>query len=288
MTKPSRFVLVLAAWFAVGCQNPRPRVQISPQHARQLNLVLSGGVAADQAGALYLTTPGTLMRYEPKRNRLEDLLNDPRRDIQDLAVTSEGAVLALCSQELCAYVPGHLIRLYRLPGPAIALSCDRQFAYVLSAAGSGARLVRTTLLGPTKGTTQTLLATEDQPRALCAVRGGCLVASGGNIIKVTDPESAEDSEVTTVLLVSMQEPITAVVADQDKLIVYFATANMTYAWIQGQIVPIFPAGSRLAFAKDTLTICRSAGLDSQLIQIPSAGQHVLNLLSDLNKNAQSH
>ena len=288
MTKPSLLVITLAALFAIGCPMARPRVQISREQAKQLNLTMSGGVATDSAGSIYLTTPSTLVRYESGRNRLEDLLDEPRRDLQDVAVTSEGAVLVLGSQDLCAYVPGHLIRLYRLPDPAFALSCDRQFAYVLTAANPGARLLRITLTGSDKGSSQVLLATEDRPRALCGVRGGCLVASGGNILKITDPEPSTDSassEVTTVLLVSMQEPITSIAADQDKFIVYFATIDMTYAWIQGQIIPIFPAGSRLALSKDTLTICSPVG---QLIQIPGVAKHAQQLLKDLVKNAKRH
>ena len=148
------------------------------------------------------------------------------------------------------------------------------------ARGQGARLLRIHLSGRNKGLQQTLLTTEDRPRALCAVRGGCLVASGGNIVKVSDPAPAADNaegEVATVLLAAVQEPVTSVVADQGKLIVYFATADMTYAWIQGQIVPVFPAGSRLAWAKDTLTICRPSSPGSQMIQIPAASKHTEGL-----------
>jgi hypothetical protein len=289
MNRPFLIILSIAAMSAMGCQATGPRVQISPEHAKQLNLSLSGGVAADKAGSVYLTTPGTLMRYEPGRNRLEDLLNDPRQDLQDVSVTPEGAVLALCSRELCAYVPGNLLRLYTLPGPATALSCDREFAYVLTSLDKGSRLLRITLTGTGKGAIQPLLTTQDRPRALCAVRGGCLMASGGNIVKVTDPAPSTDgtgNELTTVLLVSVQEPITSIAADQGKLIVYFATPAMTYAWIQGQVVPVFPAGSRLALSKDTLTICLASGTDSQLIQIPGASQHAQRLLSELNKKTQ--
>ncbi len=132
-------------------------------------------------------------------------------------MTSEGVVLVLRRRELSACVAGYLVSLHSLPEDAIAVSCDREFAYVLTARGQGARLLRIHLSGDNKGLQQTLLTTEDRPRALCAVRGGCLVASGGNIVKVSDPAPAADNaegQVATVLLAAIQEPVTSVVADE--------------------------------------------------------------------------
>jgi len=286
-TRMTRHAFLLAiAVSAIGCQTGGPRVQISPQQAGELHLELSGPVAADGSGSLYLTTPTTVMRYEPARRRVEDLLIDPCRDIRGVAVTHEGVVLVLRPRVLSACVAGYLVPLHNLPDDALALSCDREFAYVLTARGQGAHLMRIGLAGSVKGQMQTLLTTEDRPRALCAVRGGCLVASGGNIVKVADPAPAADgdeSQIATVLLAAVDEPVTSVVADQDRLIVYFATADMTYAWIRGQIVPVFPTGSLLAWAKDTLTICLPARPNSQVIQIPAVSKHTEGLLKQLEQ-----
>jgi hypothetical protein len=269
---------------ATGCQTNRPQVQISREQARDLDLELSGGIAADGSEIVYLTTPTGVMQYKHKGNQIESLLIDPFRDIRDVAVTSEGVVLVLRNRELAAGLAGHLIPLHKLSEDAIAVSCDREFAYVLTARGQGARLLRIALSGPDKGRQQTLLVTEDRPRALCAVRGGCLVASGGNIIKVSDPAAnGPKGEIVAVLLAAIQEPVASVVADQDRLIVYFATADTTYAWIQGQIVPIFPAGSRLAWAKDTLTICQPSRPGSQLIRISAVATHTEGILKQLGK-----
>ena len=220
---------------------------------------------------------------------MENLLNDPYPNIRDVAVTPGGTVLVLRPRELALYMAGYLVTLYRLPGEATALSCDRDFAYVLTDRGQGARLLRIALTGTSKGSTKLILTTQDRPQALCAVRGGCLVASGGNIIKVTDPvggEQGADSEVTTVLLVAMHEPVTSVAADQDRLILYFATDDMTYAWLQGQILPVFPAGSRLAWARDTLTICRPAKPDSQIVRIPNVSRHTNALLEEIAQSTR--
>ncbi len=287
--KTTTIRLMLSAAIAVsvmGCQAGGPHVQISTEHAGELNLELSGGIAADGSGSVYVTTPATVMRYEPGPDKMENLLIDQRSDIRDVALTSEGVVLVLRPRDLSACVAGYLVSLHSLPEDAIAVSCDREFAYVLTARGRGARLLRIHLSGDSKGLQQTLLTTEDRPRALCAVRGGCLVASGGNIVKVSDPAPAAGSsegEVAAVLLAAVQEPVTSVVADESRLIVYFATADMTYAWIQGQIVPVFPAGSRLAWARDTLTICRPSRPGSQILQIPGAGKHTEGLLKQLDK-----
>ena len=282
-------LVIAVALSATGCQTGGPHVQISREHAKELNLELSGGIAADGSGSVYVTTPATVMRYKPGPNQMENLLIDSCPDIRDVAVTSDGVVLVLRRRELSACVAGYLVSLHSLAEDAIAISCDGEFAYVLTARGQGARLLRIHLSGDNKGLQQTLLTTEDRPRALCAVRGGCLVASGGNIVKVADPAPTADnaeSQVATVLLAAIQDPVTSVVADQDRLIVYFATADATYAWIEGQIVPIFPAGSRLAWAKDTLTICLPSHPGSQIIQIPAVSKHTEGLLKQLEKGAK--
>ncbi len=282
-----RFTFLAAiAISTIGCQSGGPQVQISRERAGELNLQLSGGVAADDSGLVYLTTSTTVMCYKPGPNRMENLLIDSCSDIRDVAVTSEGVVLVLRQRQLSACMAGYLVSLYPLSEDGIAVSCEREFAYVLTARGQGARLLRICLSGSDKGTQQTVLTTEDRPQALCAVRGGCLVASGGNVVKVLDPVPTAENpngEVATVLLAAIQEPITSVVADQKKLIVYFAAADATYAWIQGQVVPIFPAGSRLAWAKDTLSICRPSPSASQMIQIPSASKYTTDLLKQLDK-----
>lgn len=279
-------LVILTAVSAMGCQSEGLRLQISPQNAKDVDVEFTGGIAAQGSDVLYLTTPTNVMRYEPGPNRMESLLFDACQDIRGVAVTPEGVVLVLRGRALSSPVAGYLVAIHPLPTDGIAVSCDREFAYVLAARGRGAQLLRIPLAGAAKGQTQTLLTTEDRPAALCAVRGGCLVASGGNLVKVADPVPAAgdaESQIATILLAAIREPITSVVADQDKLIVYFATADTTYAWIQGQIVPIFPAGSRLALAKDTLTICLPSRAGSQVIQIPAVSKHTADILKQLEK-----
>lgn len=278
-------LLILTLLSICGCQSGRPEVKISPEQARTLNLNLSGGVAANSSGDVFLTTPSGIQKYNPRKNQLENLLNDSVTDIQDVAVTSNGVLLALRPRTLCGVAAGYLFSIHSLPVNAFALSCDREFAYILLRNARGAQLIRYHLTGTTQGHIQPILATEDVPQALCAVQGGCLLASGGNLIKVTDPIAGEDqaqSQVATALLVAIQNPITSVVADQSRLIVYFSTANITYAWIQGQIIPVFPAGDRLAWAKDTLTICRTSQQEDQIIQIPNISKHTNDLIKKLS------
>jgi len=278
------WIAILGLLAVCGCQSEGPQVRISLEQARTLNLSLTGGVAADASGSVYLTTSDGLQRYHPAGHHLENLLQDSAKDIRDVAVTSEGVVLALRPRTLCA-AAGYLIDILALPAEATALSCDREFAYMLTHRSNGASLIRYDLTGDTKGYIQTILTTEDRPQAICAVRGGCLIASGGTLVKVTDPAPSADqshSQVATALLVAMRDPITSVVTDQGRLIVYFSTANTTYAWFQGQVLPIFPAGNRLAWSKDTLTICLASPSDSQLIQIPAVSKHVESLAKGLS------
>ena len=286
--KTITIVLALAAAIALsatGCQTAGPKVRISKEQALEVNLDLSGGVAADGEGSVYVTTADGVTRYEPKTSTMENLLIDSCPDVRDVALTGEGVVLALRKRELSACVAGYLVPLYSLPEDGLAVSCDRDVAYVLTARGQGARLLRIGLSGADKGSQQTLLTTQDRPRALCGVRGGCLIASGGNIVKVSDPAptaTGGQSQIAAVLLAAIQEPVLSLAADQDKLIVYFATEGTTYAWIQGKIVPIFPAGSRLAWAKDMLTICKPSR-PGQIVQIPAVSKHTEGLLKQLQK-----
>ena len=311
--------LTVVALSALGCQTTTkttngPRLLIRPEQAKKIDLKLTGAIAGDQAGFVYLVTPTNVMRYDPKVNQIEPMLVDPAQDItgvsgtpegvmlrlleqklvgphkyiSDVAVTPDGVVLVLLPQELDAYVAGHLVKVHSVPAPALMVSCDREFAYILAATEKGAKLLRYHLTGGAKGTTDTVLTTQDCPRALQAVPGGCLVASGGNIVKVTDPVQAPGEtgpHVATVLLVAIGEDVTSVAVDPRKSYVYFATEDATFVWAQGQILPVFPAGSRLLWVDDTLTICQpSVG---QLVQIGSVSGHVQKLLAGEKKASPS-
>jgi hypothetical protein len=255
-----------------GCKSPQARILLPREHAQSLGLRLSGGLAVETSGALLLTTPTTLVRYHTSANRLEELLNDPARDLRDVALTSEGVILVLRARELSAFLAGYLVRICRLPGEGVALACGREAAYVLVATPSGGRLLRIALSGPDRGLLQPMLASEDRPRALCAVPGGCLVASGGNLLKVTDPAPGHGrQEVSTALLISMQEPILSIAADPERRTVYLATADATHAWTPEGLLPFFPAGDRLTLIQDRLFIGRSSG-DAQIVEIPSASR----------------
>jgi hypothetical protein len=185
-------------------------------------------------------------------------------------------------------VAGHLVKVHSVPANAMTISCDRELAYILVTGEKGAKLVRYHLTGSTKGLIDTLLTTEDRPRALCAVPGGCLVASGGNIVKVTDPAQAPDEaepHTATILLVAIGEDVTSVAVDPHKNYVYFATKDATFVWAEGKVLPVFPAGSRLLWVDDTLTICQlSVG---QVVQINSVSGHVQKLLAGGQKAGPS-
>lgn len=279
------FLVSLALLCLCGCQSGTgPALEISNEQAQALNLSLTGGVAADASGSVYLTTPDGLQRYDPGQRQLENLLDRSVTDLRAVAVTSDDVVLVLRPQALCGVAAGYLIDIHTVPGEATALSCDRGFAYILARTPKGGRLIRYTLTGDKRGYLQPILTTEDHPQAICAVAGGCLIASGGTIAKVTDPAPASGhtpSQVSTAVLVVMQQPITSVVADRRNSIVYFSTADATYAWIEGQVLPIFPAGNRLAWSRDTLTICLAGQKRGQLIQIPAVSQHTRNLVRSL-------
>lgn len=278
-------LLMLIPVFALGCQSTTngPRLLLSPDQAKKIDLKLAGGLAGDTAGFLYLQTPDNVMRYDPKSNQIEPMLLEACSDIRDVAVTSEGVVLVLRPRELDAYLAGRLLKLSDLPAEALTLSCDRQFAYILVTRGAGSKLLRYHLTGAT-GAIEELLTLEDRPQALSGVPAGCLVASGGNIVKVSDPAGAigeNGPHVSTILLVALGEQVTSVAVDPRTSYLYFATKDATFVWAQGQILPVFPAGSRLLWVDDTLTICQPS--IGQIVQIGSVSSQVQKTLTGLQR-----
>jgi hypothetical protein len=103
-------------------------------------------------------------------------------------------------------------------------------------------------------------------------------------IPVQAPDETEP-HLSTVLLVALGEDVTSVAADLRKNYVYFATKDATFVWAEGGVLPVFPAGSRLLWVDDTLTICQpSVG---QLVQIGSVSGHVQKLLAGEQKAGSS-
>lgn len=246
------------------------RVGITNQQASELGIVFKPGIACGPSNSLYIVTDRGLVLYDPGCKRIEQILNGDYPDIADVECLSDGTVLVLRQGRLDAWAARYLIKLYEIPNGAVALSCNGDCAYLLLVHQDGGRLLRIELTGPKRGRIQTILVTEDRPSAICAVEGGCLVASGGNVFKVTDP--SDSGEVLKVLLVAIQDPICSLAVDQDRLILYLAGRDAAYAWINGQVLPLFPAGGALALAGDTLTICTPGRTNGQLIQIPSVSQ----------------
>lgn len=275
---------VLMMLVTAGCQAGGVRVPISPEQARQLKLQPNGGIAVDSEGLVYLTTAANLTRYDPRTHQVTDLLLAGEAGLRDVALTGDGVVLVLQSDELSAYVSGYLLKLASLPTQAQALSCDRGYAYVQARDGAGTtRLLRYDLK---QHTLETLAVLEDPLSAICAVRGGCLVACGGKVFKVTDPKAAGAGgrESAVVLLFAISGPITALAADADHKIVYCADKDMTYAWVEGQIVPLFPCGGRLAWRGDVLTICQPGS--GQVVQVGGAAGEVERVCKALAKAGQ--
>lgn len=259
-----------------GCQSSNVLVTISPDQAKQVNLHPTGGIAANDDGQLYLTTASNLVRYDPDNHSLTDLLLQPASDLGDVALTKDGVALVARAGQLDAYLSGYLVKVIDLPATAQAVSCGRDSAYIQTRHTAGTtRLLRYGLISHQLDT----LAIMDHPLdAICAVPGGCLVAAGGNVFKVTDP--APDTHQTIVaMLFAIQGPVVSLAADPNEKIVYVSDPDMTYVWTQGTILPFFPSGGRLAWNNDTLTICQTG--TGQIVQIQAAAARVAGLLKGL-------
>ncbi len=266
--------IVIAATVA-GCQSTGVYVPMTPQQASQANLHPNGGIAVNGDGQIYLTTASTLMRYDVEGDTLTDLLVSRSEDLRDVAFTKDDVALVLQSDGLSAYVAGQLMKAIDLPGEPQAVSCNAQYAYIQTNESAATAAVTTTsrLLryGLESHRLETMATMGHRLNAIAAVPGGCLVAAGGNVFKVTDP-SPVDRQVTVVLLFAIQGPITSLVADVSRKAVYVADKDMTYAWADGSVIPFFPCGGRLAWSKDTLSICDPA--TGQIVQVRAASKQV--------------
>lgn len=108
------------------------------------------------------------------------------------------------------------------------------------------------------------------PVALAVALAGSL-----RVLAQDAPPARFEAWEETQALASEAE-VRSIAADEDRGVVYFADADVTYALAEGRVVSIFPLGGSLAFADGVLTIASPA--TRQVVQVDRAGDLVSRVL----------
>lgn len=198
-----------------------------------------------------------------------------------MTVTDDGLLYATDRNQLRLFAGGRLHNLLEshsadVPGKWLLSSHGKTTLYLVESVTE-----RSTLFSyDTRSKEVFGIAEFEQPvYAVAAVRGGCLVATANTIYKVFDRSDDASADVLCLMvcsIASQDRQILSLAADENRRAVYFSTEDGTWAYVDGQIVPLLPAGGVLAFAGDTLNIWDKD--QRQLLQIGHPAQRARTAL----------
>lgn len=250
---------VLVLLCLAGCSSVPPFQVLGPQALDEFDVSSSTHVGAAPDGSVCLATETALLRIHPKKRSVEVLFEgDAGTQLQDVAVAENGLVYVTDRGRLSLFAGEQLHPL--LQGSSVSQG------WLVSTYGEGTLYLCT--VGDSAGGRATLfhynvltkqirgVAEFDQTiAAINAVRGGCLVATQDTITKIFLSDYV--TEATSLMVCSIQarnRSIVSLAADETQRAVYFSTQDGTWAYVDGQVVPLLPAGGALAFAGHSLTI----------------------------------
>lgn len=233
---------------ALAACSTGPRALVTSEHSRSLSLHLSGPVTADAAGNVFALTPVNVVRYDPSGHRIEELLFE-NAGLAAIAAVPDGPLLVLSGNRLEALVAGRRVPIVDLSGPGLLLASRRDAAYVAVQAGADVDVLRYRFA---EKSLEPLFRSSARPSALAAVPGGCLVAMGSGVHKVFDP--GRGRIVRRLLFATSARTVPGLAADPDSETIFFSDGQETYAWKEGRIWPLFPAGGALAVAAGRVVI----------------------------------
>lgn len=271
-----------ACLLLAGCGGVLRGTPETTLHAMGVSSWLLLAVSPDRG--VFLPCEGNLLRYDPRRDRHEQVFLEAGPEIQSVACLSSGALLFADGERLATCVAGCRVPVATLPavGKALSVWADR-YAYVACAPdGGGGLLCRYDL---ERKELRELMATEEPIWELAAVRGGCLVAQGGAVHRVFDdtgegdpPADASAEEVRLFFVLALKDdPVTSIDADPATRVVYFADNDVTYAYLDGEVVPMAPMGGAVRVRGDVLTIFDS--VRRQLLEVPDAADRARRALA---------
>jgi hypothetical protein len=251
---------VLPLLLALAACSTGSRALVTTEHSRSLTLQLSGPVTADSAGCVFALTPVNVVRYDPSAHEIEELLFE-NAPLAALSAVPDGPLLVLAGRRLEAVAAGRRVPIVDLPGEGLLLASRRGAAYVAVRVGADVDVLRYRFA---ERTLEPLFRSGARPSALAAVPGGCLVAMGSGVHKVFDPDRGQ--VVRRLLFASSAPALSGLAADPDSRTIFFSDGEETYAWKEGRIWPLFPAGGALAAAAGRVVVADSR--HGQLFDLP--------------------
>lgn len=255
-----RAAIAMAACLILGACSGGPRVLMSGEHSKSVNLHLAGPMTADSDGNVFVLTPSNVARYDPAGHELEELLFE-QIEMKALAAVPGGPLLVLSGNRLEAIVAGKRVQIAELPGTGLCLAAGKEAAYLTVSARGEFGLMRYRFQ---ERVLETLCWTAERINALAVVPGGCLVAAGLGVHKIFDPH---DGEVRRRLLFAVSgNALSGLASDADAGAIYFSDGDATYAWKEGRVATVFPMGGTLAVARGRLIIADRR--HRQILELP--------------------
>ncbi|GIW72388.1 MAG: hypothetical protein KatS3mg102_1930 [Planctomycetota bacterium] len=273
-----RWVRVAAGWWATaagllaGCATDVQVWVVAPKAVETGLRMPERLVAIDDGDLLFLSAadPCPLRRVRPEQGQWEALLLEARPDLVDLAAGGEGGpILVLCRSELAVFFAGQLVRLCELPAEGRRLSWRNDHVYLaLQDPATGAGLLCRYELEARR--LQVLLRVTQSIDAVCALPGGCALASGGAVYKFFEPaQSAPTGQLVLLFAVAGLGPVTSLLADESAgPALRRGRRRPRMCWSAGRVLSFFPVGGALAQADGHLWI---ASARTQQLSAPPSG-----------------
>jgi hypothetical protein len=242
-----------------GCGGTPDLQIIGPEAIDGLSAAPDAMLAAAPDGAIMLASDDTIFRIHPQKGSVETIFEgDSENDLTAVTVADDGLLYVGDRDRLKLFAGGRLHNLVK--------SNSSSGKWFLSAHGKTALYAAewvsgrsTTLFRYELGSKDVFgIAVFEEPiQAIAAVRGGCLVAISNTIYKIFDHSDGDSKDALCLMVCSVasgDRQICGLAIDEDRRAVFFTTEDGTWAFVDGQIVPLLPAGGALAFAKKTLSI----------------------------------
>ena len=284
MTRQWVFVAGFAVMLCLSGCSSTPGLQVMlPRVFDQLDVPSSAAMASASDGAVLMATDTRLLRIDPKKRTVETIFEgSSQNQLSDVAVSENGLVYVADHNRLTLFAGEQLHDLLQGSNPSQGWLLSTYAHTDLYLCSRKSRGNDSTLFHYNTQTKQIRgLAEFDRPiTAIAGVRGGCLVATKNTIYKIFQGD--DSAEVISLMVCSVKaqdRQIVSLAADEAQRAVYFTTEDGVWAYVDGHVVPLLPAGGQLAFAGDTLTLWDNVA--RQLLQIKAPATRARKILQTM-------
>lgn len=241
-----------------GCGGTPDLQVIGPEAIDSLPAAPDAMLAAAPDGAIMLASDDTIFRIHPQKGSVETIFEgDSENGLTALTVSDDGLLYVGDRDRLELFAGGRLHNILKSSsgsGKLFLSAHGKTTLYLAELANDRSALFR---YETASKSVFGIAAFEEPIQAIAAVRRGCLVAISNTIYKIFDRSDGDSEDILCLMVCSIapgDRQIRGLAIDEDRRAVFFATEDGTWAFVDGQVVPLLPAGGALAFAKKTLSI----------------------------------